>query len=171
MISEQTTAEPSVSLRSIRKSYGHVDALRRVDLDVYPGQVTALIGDNGAGKSTAIKILSGAVSADGGEMAVDGVPQRFESPMDARASGIETVYQDLALAADLDPAANLFLGRETLRPGVLGRLGVLDRPAMHARAAEAFSRLGVSLPDRSAQVGLMSGGQRQGIAVSRAVLW
>jgi ABC-type sugar transport system ATPase subunit len=172
MSSEQTTAEPSVSLRSIRKSYGHVDALRRVDLEVYPGQVTALIGDNGAGKSTAIKILSGAVAADGGEMAVDGVLQRFESPMDARASGIETVYQDLALAADLDPAANLFLGRETLRPGVLGRwFHFLDFAAMERETRERLSELKIDLGRGARSVDALSGGQRQAVAIARATSW
>jgi simple sugar transport system ATP-binding protein len=154
---------PTVELRGIRKSYGHVDALRGVDLTVFPGQVTALVGDNGAGKSTAVKVLSGVIAPDGGEMRVDGVAERFTSPLDARASGIETVYQDLALAADLDPAANLFLGRETLRSGPLGRwFRFLDFAAMERETEERLRELRIELG---------SGGQRQAVAIARATSW
>ncbi len=162
---------PLLEVRGATKSYGQVQALRGADLSVYPGEVMALVGDNGAGKSTLVKTLSGVIEPDGGEILVDGEAVRFTSPVDARAAGIETVYQDLALAPDLDPAQNLFLGREVLRKGLRGRFGVLDRAAMRRQAAEAFSTLGVGLQDAGSSVVGMSGGQRQGIAVSRAVLW
>jgi ABC-type sugar transport system ATPase subunit len=165
--------QPAVELRAVRKSYGHVDALRRADLSVYPGQVTALVGDNGAGKSTAIKVLSGAIVPDGGEMLIDGEVQRFASPLDARASGIETVYQDLALAADLDPAANLFLGRETLRSGPLGRwFHFLDFAAMERETQERLRELRIELgPGAARSVDALSGGQRQAVAIARATSW
>lgn len=162
---------PTLEMRSIVKSYGTVQALRGADLRVYPDEVVALLGDNGAGKSTLVKTMSGVVQPDSGQILVDGEPVVFDSPVAARSHGVETVYQDLALAPDLDPAANLFLGREVVRPGVLGKLGVLDKPAMRAQAEGAFARLGVGLQDLSHPVASMSGGQRQGIAVGRAVLW
>jgi len=129
------------------------------------------VGDNGAGKSTMIKVISGVIQPDAGEIAVDGQPVTFSSPLAPRRYGIETVYQDLALAPDLDPAANLYLGREVLRGGLLGRIGMLDKPRMRTGADEAFARLSVGLQDTRSRVGTMSGGQRQGIAVARAVLW
>ena len=157
--------------RGVEKSYGHVRALQRTDFEVRPGEVTALVGDNGAGKSTLIKILSGTVQPDGGEIRFEGHPVTIHSPLDARRIGVETVYQDLALAEDLDPAANLFLGREVIRPGLLGALGFIDKRAMRARAAESFATLGIDLQDMDAEVGMLSGGQRQTVAVSRAATW
>jgi simple sugar transport system ATP-binding protein len=157
--------------RGIVKHYGRVQALRGVDFTVRAGEVVALIGDNGAGKSTLVKILSGAEAPDGGQIVLDGRPVQLASPLAAQRLGIETVYQDLALANDLDPAANLFLGREVLRPGVLGRLGVLDRRAMRRRSRDAFAELGIGLQDSSARLGSLSGGQRQSVAVARAVSW
>jgi len=162
---------PILELSGVVKSFGTVRALRGAGLTVRRNEVVALVGDNGAGKSTMIKVISGVLQPDSGQIAVDGQPVTFDSPLEPRRHGIETVYQDLALAPDLDPAANLFLGRETLRGGLLGLLGVLDKPRMRARAEEAFTRLGVGLQDTRSQVGTMSGGQRQGIAVARAVLW
>lgn len=157
--------------RAIDKTYGHVRALQRADFEVLPGEVTALVGDNGAGKSTLIKILSGTVQPDGGEVRFEGRPVLIDSPITARRLGLETVYQDLALAEDLDPAANLFLGREVLRPGLLGRLGFLNKRAMRNRAGQAFASLGIGLQDVDADVGMLSGGQRQTVAVSRAATW
>jgi len=148
-----------------------VRALRGASFTVNAGEVVALIGDNGAGKSTLVKTLSGVHEPDGGEIRFEGRPVEIHSPHDARDLGIETVYQDLALAADLDPAANLFLGREVLRSGVLGRLGFLDKRAMRRRGDAAFERLSVAIQDTAAPVATMSGGQRQGVAVSRAVMW
>jgi simple sugar transport system ATP-binding protein len=162
---------PLLEARGITKRYGRVNALRGVDIEVRAGEVVALIGDNGAGKSTLVRILSGAAAPDSGEILLDGEPVRFDSPIAAQRLGIETVYQDLALAADLDPAANLFLGRELLRPAPLSWLGVLDRARMRRRAVEIFAELGVGLPDPTARLGTMSGGQRQSVAVARAVSW
>ena len=146
-------------------------ALRGANFTVLTGEVVALVGDNGAGKSTLVKTLAGVHRPDDGEIRFDGQPVQIGSPLEARALGIETVYQDLALAADLDPAANLFMGREVLRGGLLGKLGVLDKREMHRRAGEAFKTLGIGLQDSTAPVATMSGGQRQGVAVSRAVTW
>jgi simple sugar transport system ATP-binding protein len=165
------TAARLLEARGIVKRYGHIQALRGADFDVLPGEVTALVGDNGAGKSTLIKVLSGTVAPDAGEIWFDGRQVFVESPIAARHLGLETVYQDLALAADLDPAANLFLGRELLRPGLAGRLGFIDKKAMRAQARDAFGTLGIGLQDMDTQVAMLSGGQRQAVAVSRAVTW
>jgi simple sugar transport system ATP-binding protein len=161
-------AEPLLEARGVTKHYGHVLALDGADFTVYAGEVVALIGDNGAGKSTLVKTLSGAIRPDRGEIFIDGQPVRLTSPLDARGHGIETVYQDLALAPDLDAAANLHLGREIY---LIPFLRVLNRAAMRERASRAFSDLGVRLPDISAPVGTLSGGQRQSVAVARAVLY
>jgi simple sugar transport system ATP-binding protein len=162
-------AEPLLEARNIVKRYGNVLALGGANFTVYPAEVVALIGDNGAGKSTLVKTLSGAIRPDDGEILIEGKPVRFTSPLDAREHGIETVYQDLALAPDLDAAANLHLGREIFFG--IPFLKVLNRPAMRDRAVAAFAELGVKLPDVSAPVGTMSGGQRQSVAVARAVLY
>jgi simple sugar transport system ATP-binding protein len=164
-------AEPLLEARGIVKSFGRVRALRGADFSAYPGEVVALIGDNGAGKSTLVKTLSGVHQPDAGEVFFDGKPVALDSPIAARALGIETVYQDLALAPDLESAANLFLGREEMRPGLLGRLGFVDNGAMRRRTEEAFGRLGVGVQDVEAPVAYFSGGQRQGVAVARAVTW
>ncbi|MGW4955672.1 ATP-binding cassette domain-containing protein [Nonomuraea sp. NPDC004186] len=164
-------AVPLIAARGIMKSYGHVEALRGADFTLRPGEVVALIGDNGAGKSTLAKILSGVERPDAGTVEVDGEPVAFGSAEEARGAGIETVYQDLALCADLSPAANFFLGRELLRPGLLGLLGVLDNAAMRRATREACERLGVRLASQTAPVSGLSGGQRQGVAVARAVTW
>ncbi|MEU6780017.1 ATP-binding cassette domain-containing protein [Nonomuraea angiospora] len=164
-------AVPLIAARGIMKSYGHVEALRGADFTLRPGEVVALIGDNGAGKSTLAKILSGVERPDAGTVEVDGEPVAFGSADEARGAGIETVYQDLALCADLSPAGNFFLGRELLRPGLLGLLGVLDNAAMRRATREACERLGVRLASQTAPVSGLSGGQRQGVAVARAVTW
>ena len=164
-------AEPILEARGIVKDFGRVRALRGADFTVYPAEVVALVGDNGAGKSTLVKCLAGVEHPDAGEIVFEGNPVVLNTPTQARELGIETVYQDLALAADLDPAANLFLGREATRGGLLGKLGFLDKAEMHRLAYEAFESLGVGLQDSNAPVANMSGGQRQGVAVSRAVTW
>jgi simple sugar transport system ATP-binding protein len=164
-------APPLLEARRIVKSFGRVRALRGANFTVNAGEVVALVGDNGAGKSTLVKVLAGVEPPDAGEILFEGEPVTIGSPLEARALGIETVYQDLALASELDPAANLFLGREVLRGGLLGKLGFLDNGAMRWRADEAFKSLGVGLQDSRATVATMSGGQRQGVAVSRAVTW
>jgi simple sugar transport system ATP-binding protein len=163
--------EPVLEARQIVKRFGRVQALRGANLTVYPEEVVALVGDNGAGKSTLVKTMVGVHPPDEGEILFQGKPVTVNTPHDARDLGIETVYQDLALAAEVDPAANMFLGREIMRSGPLGKLGFLDKPAMRRRSEEAFKSLGVSIQDTSARVANMSGGQRQGIAICRAVTW
>jgi simple sugar transport system ATP-binding protein len=163
--------EPLLEARGIVKSFGRVHALRGADFTVGRKEVVALIGDNGAGKSTLVKTLSGVHPPDAGEIRFEGAPVTLTSPEAARELGIETVYQDLALAPDLESSANLFLGREVLRPGLLGRLGFLDVDAMRQRTESAFGDLGVGVQDVTAPVATFSGGQRQGVAVARAVTW
>jgi simple sugar transport system ATP-binding protein len=163
--------EPLLEARGIVKSFGRVRALRGADFSVYPGEVVALIGDNGAGKSTLVKTLSGVHPADAGVIRFEGEEVHLHGPEDARLLGIETVYQDLALAPDLESAANLFLGREQMRGGLLGKLGFYDSAAMRKRTKEAFTTLGVGVQDVEAPVANFSGGQRQGVAVARAVTW
>lgn len=162
---------PLLTAHRITKRYGHVEALRGAEFDVYAGEVVALVGDNGAGKSTLVKVLAGAIQPDSGKILLNGRPTLFSSPADARALGIETVYQDLALAPDLDIAANLFLGRELVKPGPFGFLGPLDRRQMRHRARQVLDDLGVTIPDQSARLASLSGGQRQGVAVARAAIW
>jgi simple sugar transport system ATP-binding protein len=159
---------PLLEASDLYKRYGHVQALNGASFEVFPAEVVALIGDNGAGKSTLVKILSGAIRPDSGEIRVEGRPVQLSSPLDARRYGIETVYQDLALAPDLDAAANLHLGRELY---LIPFLRVLNRAEMRRRAVSAFADLGVELPDVSAPVGTLSGGQRQSVAVARAVAY
>ncbi|WP_298459955.1 ATP-binding cassette domain-containing protein [uncultured Cellulomonas sp.] len=139
------------------------------DFDLLPGEVLAVVGDNGAGKSTLIKALSGAVAPDRGEIRLDGERVSFRSPIEARARGIETVYQDLAVAPALDIASNLFLGREIRRSGVLGSVfRMVDAAAMRAEAQHQLDALGVRIPDVRQPVESLSGGQRQSVAVARA---
>jgi simple sugar transport system ATP-binding protein len=164
-------SEPLLEAHGLVKSFGRVRALRGAEFTVNPAEVVALIGDNGAGKSTLVKTLSGVYHPDAGEIRFEGRPVTIDSPEAARALGIETVYQDLALAPDLESSANLFLGREVLRPGLLGKLGFLDGNAMRERTRSAFSELGVGVQDVTAPVATFSGGQRQGVAVARAVTW
>ncbi|GGM04915.1 ATP-binding cassette domain-containing protein [Nakamurella endophytica] len=155
----------------IYKNYGHVEVLRGVDFDVRAGEVVSLIGDNGAGKSTLVKILSGVMPPDRGELRLRGEPVQFESPLHARELGIETVYQDLALAPDLGPAENAYVGREILKPGLLGWLGVIDKKTMREKAREAFVSMGTDVKDMDAPVAALSGGQRQSVAICRSVMW
>jgi simple sugar transport system ATP-binding protein len=166
-----TERQPLLEARGVVKSFGRVRALRGANFTVHAGEVVALVGDNGAGKSTLVKCLAGVQSPDAGEIRFEGRPVVFHAPEDARELGIETVYQDLALAPDLESSANLFLGREVLRKGLLGRLGWLDTDAMRKQTASAFGDLGVGVQDVTAPVATFSGGQRQGVAVARAVTW
>jgi simple sugar transport system ATP-binding protein len=164
-------AAPMLELRGVRKTYGYVTALRGVDFDLRAGEVHAVMGDNGAGKSTLLKIAAGVIRPDAGEVAVDGRRVELESPLHARRLGIETVYQDLALADDRSCAANVYIGRELRKAGFLGRLGVLDRPAMVEHTRQAFDELTVPVDDVERPVRLLSGGQRQGVAIARAAIW
>jgi simple sugar transport system ATP-binding protein len=148
-----------------------VTALDGADFDVNAGEVVALIGDNGAGKSTLVKALSGNLALHSGEIRFDGAPIQIDTPTAASALGIETVHQDLALAPHLDPVENMFLGRELMRSGIAGALGFMDNAAMKAEAKEAFGKLGATVRSFNTPVGAMSGGQRQAIAIARAVHW
>ena len=168
---DTSSTPPILRARAIVKRFGHVEALRGADFDARAGEITALIGDNGAGKSTLVKILSGVFGPTSGTIELDGRPVAFNSPADAHAMGIETVYQDLSVCPDLSPSANLFMGRERLRPGLLGKLGFLDDGAMRRESAIAFQKLKVTLKDLDAPVSSLSGGQRQSVAICRAALW
>lgn len=164
-MSEKTV--PLVSMRGISKRYGGVQALNGVNLDVYAGEVHALVGDNAAGKSTLIKILSGAVVRDSGTIHFDGREVDIRTPRDAKSLGIETVYQDLALADNLDVASNIFLGRELTLKGPLRPF--LDLRRMEEDARTLLSRLKINIPSIRQKVRSMSGGQRQSIAIARSV--
>ena len=167
-----STPAPILEARGIVKRYGHVVALDGADLELYPGEILAIIGDNGAGKSTLIKALSGALQPDEGEIRLDGEPAHFRSPRDARRAGIETVYQDLAVAPALDIASNIFLGREMRRRGPQGSvLRMLNKGAMRREATRHFAELKIGIRSMSQPVENLSGGQRQGVAVARAAAW
>jgi simple sugar transport system ATP-binding protein len=160
-----------LELCGIRKSFGPVEALRGVDLTLLRGEIHAVMGDNGAGKSTLLKVAAGVIQPDVGVVKSDGTAVELASPLDARSRGIETVYQDLALADDRSCVANVYIGRELRRRGLLGRLGVLDRAAMTEHTSAAFARLAVPVADVQRPVRLLSGGQRQGVAIARAAIW
>jgi simple sugar transport system ATP-binding protein len=162
---------PIFEAREVTKRFGRVVALRGVDFDLRAGEVHAIVGDNGAGKSTLIKILSGVMQPTSGEILIDGSLVSLASPREARSHGIETVYQDLALANHLDASANLFLGREALLPGLLGWLGFLDSRTMRRRTSEELRHLKIDIPSVQSPVLGMSGGQRQAVAVARAHAW
>ena len=155
--------------RGLVKRYGHVTALDGMDFELRAGEVLAVIGDNGAGKSSLIRALSGALVPDAGEILLDGRRVHFHSPMDARRAGIETVYQNLAVAPAMTIAENLFLGRELRRPGVLGRvLRMLDKERMRRESAAHLAELKIEIGSMSQPVETLSGGQRQGVAVARS---
>jgi fructose transport system ATP-binding protein len=161
---------PVLQAKGLVKRYGRVVALNQADFDLYPGEILAVIGDNGAGKSSLIKALSGALTPDEGEILLDGAPISFRSPQEAQEAGIATVYQTLALSPALSIADNMFLGRELRKPGPLGRyFRVLDRAAMETQARAMLSDLGLlTIQNIRQPVETLSGGQRQGIAVARA---
>ena len=162
--------EPILTARGLVKRYGRVTALDNADFDLYPGEILAVIGDNGAGKSSLIKAISGAVTPDAGEIMLEGKQINFKTPMEARNAGIETVYQNLALSPALSIADNMFLGREIRKPGFLGKwMRMLDRQAMERRAREKLTELGLlTIQNIGQAVETLSGGQRQGVAVARA---
>ena len=164
-------ATPILEARGISRSFGHVRALQDADFDIMPGEVVALIGDNGAGKSTMVKALTGNLELDSGQLFFDGEPVKITSPQQAAQLGMEVVYQDLALAPHLNPFQNMFLGREIPRRGILGKLGFMDDKAMKAKAKAGFDDLGGTVRSMTAPVGSMSGGQRQQIAIVRAIAW
>jgi fructose transport system ATP-binding protein len=165
-------AEPIMEARGLVKRYGQVVALDGTDFELYAGEILAIIGDNGAGKSTLIKALSGALQPDDGEIRLAGERVHFRTPRDARRAGIETVYQDLAVAPSLDVASNIFLGRERRMRGPLGWvLRMLDKRAMRREATRQFAELKIGIPSITQPVENLSGGQRQGVAVARAAAW
>ncbi len=161
-----TAAVPRVRLEGIRKRFGSIEALRGVDLELWPGEVLGLVGDNAAGKSTLTKIIAGAYVPDAGRILVDGEQVAYATPAEARARRIEMVYQDLSLCDSVDVAGNLFLGREPVRR-LLG-LTLLDQRRMQAEARAHLEALGIHIPNLRALVGGLSGGQRQSIAIGRA---
>lgn len=162
--------EAVLEARGLVKTFGHVVGLAGADIELHPDEVLAIIGDNGAGKSTLVKCLTGALSPDSGTIQLGGHEVTFKRPQDARAAGIETVYQTLALAPSLDIASNLFLGREKRRPGPLGSwLRLLDGPQMRRESSDHLKALGIgTIQNISQAVETLSGGQRQAIAVARA---
>ena len=162
--------EPVLQAKGINKRYGKVVALENADLELYKNEVLGVIGDNGAGKSTLIKALCGAVQPDSGEILLDGKKVTFDSPIEARKTGFETVYQNLALSPALTIADNMFLGREIYKKGFMGKfLRFLDQSGMQAMARKKLSELGLlTIQNINQQVETLSGGQRQGVAVARA---
>jgi simple sugar transport system ATP-binding protein len=162
---------PLLEARGLSRSFGHVRALNDASFDVDAGEVVALIGDNGAGKSTMVKALTGNLALDAGELWFQGERVAITTPHQASAMGMEVVYQDLALAPHLNPVQNMFLGREIPRRGLLGVLGFMDEKRMRARAEAGFAELGGTVTAFASPVGAMSGGQRQQIAIVRAISW
>ncbi|MBO0883110.1 MAG: sugar ABC transporter ATP-binding protein [Mycobacterium sp.] len=165
---EQPTI-PAIELRDVSKSFGSVTAVRDANLTIYPGQIAALVGENGAGKSTLTKIISGAERPDRGTVLIDGREVRVGSPTEARHHGIEMVYQDLALVETMDVAANFYLGRESLRHGLLRPS--IDKRTMRKKTTEVLAECDIHLPSTRTLVRNLSGGQRQGIAIGRALNW
>jgi simple sugar transport system ATP-binding protein len=165
-----TMSEPLLDVRAVSKRFGGVEALKDVSMTLGSGEVVALAGDNGAGKSTLIKTISGVHRADAGEIWFRGEPVSFATPEAARDHGIETIYQDLALADNLSIGANIFLGREPTRRA-FGFLPVLDRRRMAEAAKETMARLDFHVDRLEAPVGRFSGGQRQAVAIGRAIFW
>lgn len=164
-------ATPLLSLRGIGKSYGPVVAVREVDLDIFAGEVVAICGDNGAGKSSLIKVISGAEEPSSGMLSLRGRPVAFGSPHDALSHGVATIYQDLALAPRLAIYQNVFMGSELTRPVLLPFLRVLDKAKMIAESRRFLAQLSVAITDMTRPVERLSGGQRQAVAISRALRW
>lgn len=166
-MTHSTENTPVVEMRNIKKNFAAVQALRGVDLTLYHNEVLGLVGDNAAGKSTLMKVLSGAYVPDGGEILIEGKPVYFSNPMDARRRGIEMVYQDYALANNLDVSANVFMGREAVRLN-LGPIGILDNRYMEQETRNLLNRLKIDIPSVRQKVERLSGGQRQAVAIARA---
>lgn len=158
-------------VRGVGKRYGGVVALDNVDFTLRAGEVVGLVGDNGAGKSTLVKVLSGAHEPDSGEIYLDGQRRVWKSPHDALEAGVETLYQDSGIAPDLTVAANVFLGREIVKKGFLGKLGFLDEKTMRRDAHAELERVGIAVFASDRPVARLSGGQRQAVAIGRAVAW
>jgi ABC-type sugar transport system ATPase subunit len=164
-------SEPLLSIRGLTKIFGGLVAVDNVSFDVARGEVVGLLGDNGAGKSTLIKCISGVHASEEGEILFDGAPVAFASPMDARRAGIETIYQDLALANNLDVGANIFLGREVKTRRLGGLIPTLDDRHMRERSRQTLDSLQIRFPTLTEPIEKLSGGQRQAVAIARAVYW
>jgi ABC-type sugar transport system ATPase subunit len=164
-------SDPILSIRNLTKRFGGLIAVDDVSLDIHRGEVVALLGDNGAGKSTLIKCVSGVHSANSGQIIFDGEEVRFTRPIEARERGIETIYQDLALANNLDVAGNIFLGREKETSHLGGLVRSLDDRFMREQSAQALETLDVRIPSLKDPIETLSGGQRQAVAIARAVYW
>ena len=162
--------KPLLSVRGIVKRFGGLIAVNNVDLDVYPGEVVALLGDNGAGKSTLIKVISGVYRPEAGKIYFEGKEIKIETPMDALKIGIETIYQDLALAENLNVYSNIFLGRERVK-NYLGFIKVLDHDFMLKESQEILKRLDIKIPSLKNKIKMLSGGQRQAVAISKSIYW
>ena len=164
-------SEPLLSIRGLTKIFGGLVAVDNVSFDVARGEVVGLLGDNGAGKSTLIKCISGVHASEEGEILFDGAPVAFASPMDARRAGIETIYQDLALANNLDVGANIFLGREVKTRRLGGLIQTLDDRHMREQSRQTLNSLQIRFPTLTEPIEKLSGGQRQAVAIARAVYW
>jgi len=162
--------EPLLEVKNITKRFGGLTAVDNMDMEVFPGEVVGLLGDNGAGKSTLIKVISGVYHADAGTIFFEGKEVRIDNPMDALRIGIETLYQDLALAENLNVYANIFLGREKLKR-FLGLINVLDHDYMLNESKKVLDRLEIEVPSLKNQIRTLSGGQRQAVAISRSIYW
>jgi ABC-type sugar transport system ATPase subunit len=165
-----TDVAPMLEVRNLVKRFGGLTAVDDVSLEVRPGEVVGLVGDNGAGKSTLIKCVSGVFQRDQGEILLEGRPVRFAKPIDARRAGIETIYQDLALAGNLDVSANIFLGRE-VRKRLIPGIHTLDEKRMLDESRRVLDSLDIRIPRFRAEIDKLSGGQRQAVAIARAVYW
>jgi ABC-type sugar transport system ATPase subunit len=163
--------DPMLSVKNLVKRFGGLTAVNRVSLDVYPGEVVGLVGDNAAGKSTLIKCVSGVHQADEGEIVFLGMPVGFARPMDSRKAGIETIYQDLALAGNLGISANIFLGREAKKKHLGGMVRTLDENFMNAASRQVLDKLNIRFANFEESIEKLSGGQRQAVAIARAMYW
>ncbi len=163
--------EPVLQAKNLTKRFGGLVAVNDVSMDIYPGQVMGLVGDNGAGKSTLIKMISGVYQPDGGDIFLENDNVTFSSPREARDMGIETIYQDLALAENLDVSSNIFLGREVKKRYLGGLVRTLNWPFMHEESATALDSLDIHVPSLMQQIRNLSGGQRQAVAIARSIYW
>ena len=167
----QSTEELLYEVRNISKNYGSVVALDNVSMKVRAGEVVGLVGDNGAGKSTLVKVLSGAHRPDSGQILLDGQERQWHTPHDAIEAGIETLYQESGLAPHLSVSANVFLGREQVKRGILGKMGFLANKEMDQKAFQDLKDVGIAVPESNRSVSQLSGGQRQAVAIGRSVAW
>lgn len=167
----ENTREPLLRVVNVTKRFGGLTAVDQVSLEIRQGEVVALLGDNGAGKSTLIKAISGVYQPDEGEFIFDNEAVSFDTPREARDAGIETIYQDLALAENLDVGSNIFLGREVKHKYLGGLIRTLDRKKMRDESSNILSRLDIKIPSLTEQIRNLSGGQRQAVAIARSIYW